>query len=67
VRVTVAGAGTVAIGDGGTVTVPPTGGPYNYVTLDADFTARGVRDLRVLLGGDVRLARLTFIQRGTTA
>ncbi|MET7541477.1 glycoside hydrolase family 3 C-terminal domain-containing protein [Streptomyces sp. NPDC005507] len=66
VRVTVAGAGAVAIGDGGTVTVPATGGPYNYVTLDADFTARGVRDLRVRLGGEVRLARLTFIPRGTT-
>ncbi|MFE6957140.1 glycoside hydrolase family 3 C-terminal domain-containing protein [Streptomyces sp. NPDC057696] len=67
VRLTVAGAGTVAIEDGGTVTVPATGGPYSYVTLDAEFTARGVRDLRVRLGGEVRLARLTFIPRGTTA
>ncbi|MFE6756856.1 glycoside hydrolase family 3 C-terminal domain-containing protein [Streptomyces sp. NPDC057684] len=67
VRLTVAGAGTVTIEDGGTVTVPATGGPYSYVTLDAEFTARGVRDLRVRLGGEVRLARLTFIPRGTTA
>ncbi|MER5957046.1 glycoside hydrolase family 3 C-terminal domain-containing protein [Streptomyces sp. NPDC001893] len=67
VRLTVAGAGTVEIEDGETVTVPATGGPYNYVTLGADFTAGGVRDLRVRLGGEVRLARLTFIPRGTTA
>ncbi|WP_353945881.1 glycoside hydrolase family 3 C-terminal domain-containing protein [Streptomyces sp. HUAS MG91] len=63
IRVEAAGEGTVTVGDGRTLTVPATGGPYRYVTLDADFTATGVRDLRVTLDGTVRLARLTFIPR----
>ncbi|MEV3859001.1 glycoside hydrolase family 3 C-terminal domain-containing protein [Streptomyces sp. NPDC050095] len=65
VRFEVAGAGTVTVEGAEPVTVPATGGPYTYVTLDADFTAEGIRDLRVRLSGDVRLARLTFLPRGT--
>ncbi|MGY0490568.1 glycoside hydrolase family 3 C-terminal domain-containing protein [Streptomyces sp. WG-D5] len=61
VRLDVAGEGAVEVGDDCRVEVPATGGPYHYVTVDADFTATGVRDLRVRLRGDVRLARLTFI------
>ncbi|MYT74446.1 MULTISPECIES: glycoside hydrolase family 3 C-terminal domain-containing protein [unclassified Streptomyces] len=63
VQVEAAGEGTVTVGDGPALTVPATGGPYRYVTLDADFTATGVRDLRVTVDGAVRLARLTFIPR----
>ncbi|MFJ9038412.1 glycoside hydrolase family 3 C-terminal domain-containing protein [Streptomyces sp. NPDC102406] len=66
-RVTVAGGGTVEIGDGCEITVPPTGDPYAYLTLDADFTATGVRDLRVRLRGGVRLARIAFVPQGSTA
>ncbi|MBO1330860.1 glycoside hydrolase family 3 C-terminal domain-containing protein [Streptomyces sp. VRA16 Mangrove soil] len=66
VRVEVAGEGTLEVGDGRPLTVPATGGPYNYVTLDADFAAAGVGDLRVRLDGPVRLARLTFVPRGAS-
>ncbi|WP_428951155.1 glycoside hydrolase family 3 C-terminal domain-containing protein [Streptomyces sp. cg35] len=65
VRVEAAGAGIVELGPDCRVTVPDTGGPYAYATVDADFTATGVRDLSVRLHGAVRLARLTFIPRGT--
>ncbi|MFF3495431.1 glycoside hydrolase family 3 C-terminal domain-containing protein [Streptomyces sp. NPDC002795] len=65
VRLDVAGAGVVDIPDGCRVEVPATGGPYDYVTVDAPFAATGVRDLRVRLGGGVRLARITFAARGT--
>ncbi|GAA2302489.1 glycoside hydrolase family 3 C-terminal domain-containing protein [Streptomyces kunmingensis] len=67
VRVEAAGEGVVELGETCVITVPATGGPYDYVTLHADFTAAGVRDLRVRLRGGVRLARLTFIARGTTS
>ncbi|WP_338702391.1 glycoside hydrolase family 3 C-terminal domain-containing protein [Streptomyces sp. Q6] len=66
VRAEVAGEGVLEIGDGCTLDVPATDGPYSYVTLDADFAATGVRDLRVRLRGALRIARLTFITRGTT-
>ncbi|MEU6393518.1 glycoside hydrolase family 3 C-terminal domain-containing protein [Streptomyces sp. NPDC046939] len=67
VRVEAAGEGVVEIVDGGSVTVPATPDPYTYVTLHADLTATGVRDLRVRLHGEVRLARLAFVPRGATA
>ncbi|MGX1668128.1 glycoside hydrolase family 3 C-terminal domain-containing protein [Streptomyces sp. NPDC055400] len=66
VRVQVAGEGTLEIGEAGPLTLPATDGPYDYVTLSADFAATGVRDLRVRLDGAIRLDRLTFIPRGTT-
>ncbi|MGD6742059.1 glycoside hydrolase family 3 C-terminal domain-containing protein [Streptomyces sp. BH106] len=62
-----AGEGGVDVADGPRVEVPATGGPYDYVTVDAPFAAAGVRDLRVRLGGGVRLAGITFVQRGTGA
>ncbi|WP_394428993.1 glycoside hydrolase family 3 C-terminal domain-containing protein [Streptomyces sp. SGAir0957] len=65
-RLEVSGEGTVELDEGRVVTVPATAGPYDYVTLHADFTATGVRDLRVRLRGTVRLARIAFIPRGTT-
>ncbi|MFJ8822775.1 glycoside hydrolase family 3 C-terminal domain-containing protein [Streptomyces sp. NPDC102467] len=67
VRVEAAGQGVIEIAEACAVTVPATGSPYDYVTLDADFAAAGVRDLRVRLSGGVRLARLTFIRRGVDA
>ncbi|MFI6876851.1 glycoside hydrolase family 3 C-terminal domain-containing protein [Streptomyces sp. NPDC050400] len=67
VRVEAAGEGTVELADGCRIEVPATDGPYDYVTVDADFTATGVRDLRVRLGGGVRIARLTFVPRGVDA
>ncbi|MCX4830615.1 glycoside hydrolase family 3 C-terminal domain-containing protein [Streptomyces sp. NBC_01016] len=67
VRLDVAGEGAVDVVDGPRVEVPATGGPYDYVTVDAPFVATGVRDLRVRLGGGVRLARINFAQRGTGA
>ncbi|MFF3848464.1 glycoside hydrolase family 3 C-terminal domain-containing protein [Streptomyces sp. NPDC002328] len=66
VRVEVAGEGTVELSvDGGPAPTalrldPPTAGPYDYVTLDAPFTAAGVRDLRLRLRGPLRLARVGF-------
>ncbi|WP_306316550.1 MULTISPECIES: glycoside hydrolase family 3 C-terminal domain-containing protein [unclassified Streptomyces] len=66
VHLDIAGEGAVELVDGNLrVEVPATGGPYEYVTVEADFTATGVRDLRVRLLGGVRLARLTFTSRGT--
>ncbi|WP_328631559.1 glycoside hydrolase family 3 C-terminal domain-containing protein [Streptomyces sp. NBC_00356] len=67
VRLDVAGEGIVDLADGPRVEVPATGGPYDYVTVDAPFAATGVRDLRVRLGGGVRLARINFAERGTGA
>ncbi|MEB8342027.1 glycoside hydrolase family 3 C-terminal domain-containing protein [Streptomyces endophyticus] len=67
VRLDVAGEGIVDVADGCRVEVPATGGPYDYVTVEAPFRASGVRDLRVRLGGGVRLARITFAPRGTGA
>ncbi|MFJ9081849.1 glycoside hydrolase family 3 C-terminal domain-containing protein [Streptomyces sp. NPDC102384] len=67
VRLDVAGEGIVDVADGPRVEVPATGGPYDYVTVDAPFAATGVRDLCVRLGGGVRLARINFAQRGTGA
>ncbi|MEV2250263.1 glycoside hydrolase family 3 C-terminal domain-containing protein [Streptomyces sp. NPDC050147] len=63
VSVEAAGSGAVDLISGSTattVTVPATGGIYDYATLTSGFTAFGVRDLRVRLRGPLRLARLTF-------
>lgn len=63
VSVEAAGSGAVDLISGSTattVTVPATGGTYDYATLTSGFTAFGVRDLRVRLRGPLRLARLTF-------
>ncbi|MFJ8946797.1 glycoside hydrolase family 3 C-terminal domain-containing protein [Streptomyces sp. NPDC102395] len=66
VSVAAAGSGTVELTvDGGPVLAAltlatPTAGPYDYVTLDAPFTAAGVRDLRLRLRGPLRLARVGF-------
>ncbi|MDG4858347.1 glycoside hydrolase family 3 C-terminal domain-containing protein [Streptomyces sp. T-3] len=63
VTVEAAGEGTVELLEGDTAVtldIPPTKGPYDYTTRTADFTATGIRDLRVRLTGPVRLARLTF-------
>ncbi|MFD7718416.1 glycoside hydrolase family 3 C-terminal domain-containing protein [Streptomyces sp. NPDC059814] len=63
VAVSASGEGTVRVTvDGATVAVPvaPTGGPYDYRTQRAALAASGVHDLRVSLGGAVRLARITF-------
>jgi beta-glucosidase len=58
----VAGAGTVELSlDGGepVVTVStPASDPYAYTTVSAPLTAEGVHDVRVGLGGEVRLARV---------
>ncbi|MGW0904828.1 glycoside hydrolase family 3 C-terminal domain-containing protein [Streptomyces sp. NPDC002853] len=63
VSVEAAGSGAVDLISGSTattVTVPATGGPYDYATLTSGFTVSGVRDLRVRLRGPLRLARLAF-------
>ncbi|WP_416984288.1 glycoside hydrolase family 3 C-terminal domain-containing protein [Streptomyces sp. T028] len=66
VTVTVAGEGTVEVSLGGAtatavLTVPtPTSGPYDYVTVEAPFTAAGVHDLRLGLRGPLRLAHVGF-------
>ncbi|GGV40935.1 sugar hydrolase [Streptomyces longisporoflavus] len=63
VSVEVAGAGAVDLISGSTattVTVPATGGVYDYARHTSGFTAAGVRDLRVRLRGHLRLAELTF-------
>ncbi|MFH8607427.1 glycoside hydrolase family 3 C-terminal domain-containing protein [Streptomyces sp. NPDC018029] len=63
VSVEAAGEGAVDLIAGSTattVTVPPTGGRYDYARHGAVFAASGVRDLRVRLRGAVRLARITF-------
>ncbi|MFI0235589.1 glycoside hydrolase family 3 C-terminal domain-containing protein [Streptomyces sp. NPDC016845] len=66
VQVEAAGEGVVELSEGCAVTVPATADSYTYTTVRADFTATGVRDLRVRLRGPVRLARIAFIPRGTT-
>ncbi|MFF3502923.1 glycoside hydrolase family 3 C-terminal domain-containing protein [Streptomyces sp. NPDC003247] len=66
VSVEVAGEGTVEVSlDGGPAPAvltlgTPTPGPYDYTTLDAPFTADGVRDLRIRLRGPLRLALVGF-------
>lgn len=63
VSVEVAGSGAVDLISGSTattVTVPATGGVYDYAPHTSGFTAAGVRDLRVRLRGPLRLARLAF-------
>ncbi|MGW6055671.1 glycoside hydrolase family 3 C-terminal domain-containing protein [Streptomyces sp. NPDC055189] len=63
VSVEVAGSGAVDLISGSTattVTVPATGGAYDYTSHTSRFTAAGVRDLRVRLRGPLRLARLAF-------
>ncbi|MGW0579196.1 glycoside hydrolase family 3 C-terminal domain-containing protein, partial [Streptomyces sp. NPDC002920] len=66
VTVTVAGEGTVELSLGGGAATArltldtPTPGPYDYVTLDAPFAARGVHDLRIGLRGPLRLAHVGF-------
>ncbi|MGB8947130.1 MAG: sugar hydrolase, partial [Streptomyces sp.] len=63
VSVEVAGEGAVDLISGSTattITVPATGGVYDYAPHTSGFTASGVRDLRVRLRGPLRLARLTF-------
>ena len=59
VVVEAAGEGTVEVA--GVTFSPATDGPYTYVTLDAPAAVPGgVHDVRVVLGGAVRLARITF-------
>ncbi|MFB6837927.1 glycoside hydrolase family 3 C-terminal domain-containing protein [Streptomyces sp. NPDC056361] len=64
VAVTAAGEGTIEVslpsGRPVRVEVPDTGGPYAYRTLNAPLDAQDVTDLRVMLHGSVRLARLDF-------
>lgn len=63
VTVEASGGGSVELTWGATATtvaVTPAGGPYDYATRTAPFTASGVHDLAVRLRGSVRLARLTF-------
>ncbi|MEU3741791.1 glycoside hydrolase family 3 C-terminal domain-containing protein [Streptomyces sp. NPDC032198] len=63
VAVEVAGGGAVDLISGSTattITVPATGGVYDYAPHASGFTVSGVRDLRVRLRGPLRLARLTF-------
>ncbi|MFD7135957.1 glycoside hydrolase family 3 C-terminal domain-containing protein [Streptomyces sp. NPDC059894] len=66
VSVEVAGEGTVEVFlDGGPARAvltlgTPTPGPYDYTTLDAPFSADGVRDLRIELRGPLRLALVGF-------
>ncbi|QUI34795.1 glycoside hydrolase family 3 C-terminal domain-containing protein [Streptomyces alfalfae] len=73
VTVEAAGEGAVDLIAGSTattVTVPRTGGVYDYTSCASGFAVSGVRDLRVRLRGPVRLARLTFTgtaERGDTA
>ncbi|MGW7084384.1 glycoside hydrolase family 3 C-terminal domain-containing protein [Streptomyces sp. NPDC054871] len=68
VSVEVAGGGAVDLISGSTattVTVPATGGVYDYASHTSGFTAAGVRDLRVRLRGPLRLARITFTATAT--
>lgn len=67
VTVEAAGRGAVDLISGSTattVTVPQTGGVYDYARHSCAFTVSGVRDLRVRLRGPLRLARLTFTAAG---
>ncbi|WP_447041256.1 glycoside hydrolase family 3 C-terminal domain-containing protein [Streptomyces sp. DSM 118878] len=73
VTVEAAGEGAVDLIAGSTattVTVPPTGGVYDYTRCVSGFAVSGVRDLRVRLRGPVRLTHLSFTgttERGDTA
>ncbi|MEV8015965.1 glycoside hydrolase family 3 C-terminal domain-containing protein [Streptomyces sp. NPDC086554] len=70
VSVEAAGAGAVDLISGSTattVTVPQTGGVYDYALHASAFTASGVRDLRVRLRGPLRLARIAFTAATATA
>ncbi|MEV8565001.1 glycoside hydrolase family 3 C-terminal domain-containing protein [Streptomyces sp. NPDC051322] len=61
--VVAAGEGTVELSlPGSTVTfrIPPTGGLYEYTTVEAGFEASGVCDVRLKLRGPVRLAHIGF-------
>lgn len=49
-----AGAGAVRM------TVSATGGPYDYVTLDAATALSGVQEFRAELHGPLRLSHLDF-------
>ncbi|MFI6208755.1 glycoside hydrolase family 3 C-terminal domain-containing protein [Streptomyces sp. NPDC051041] len=66
VTVAVAGEGTVEVLlDGGPVLAAltpgaPASGPYDYTTLAAPVTARGVHDVRLRLRGPLRLAHVGF-------
>ncbi|MFE5210457.1 glycoside hydrolase family 3 C-terminal domain-containing protein [Streptomyces sp. NPDC056600] len=66
VVVEVSGAGSVELflGDGSPAVrlgpEGPTAGPYDYAVLSAPLAARGVHDVRVLLRGALRLARIGF-------
>ncbi|MCX4765360.1 glycoside hydrolase family 3 C-terminal domain-containing protein [Streptomyces sp. NBC_01275] len=66
VTVTAAGSGTVELSlDGGptlaSLTIgTPTPGPYDHRSVDAPFTADGVRDLHLRLRGPLRLAHVGF-------
>lgn len=63
VSVEVAGGGAIDLISGSTattVTVPATGGVYDYAPHTSGFTVSGVRDLRVRLRGPLRLARIAF-------
>ncbi|MEV0090755.1 glycoside hydrolase family 3 C-terminal domain-containing protein [Streptomyces sp. NPDC050738] len=40
--------------------VPPTAGPYDYTTVESEFEASGVQELRLRLRGSVRLAHIGF-------
>lgn len=67
VSVEVAGGGAVDLISGSTattLTIPATGGVYDYALHTSGFTVSGVRDLRVRLRGPLRLARLTFTATG---
>lgn len=64
VSVSVAGQGSVVVtvdGVSADLTVPGGEGPYDVRTHDAEFTVRGVHDVRVALHGGVRLAHLAFV------
>ncbi|MEU1179688.1 glycoside hydrolase family 3 C-terminal domain-containing protein [Streptomyces sp. NPDC005820] len=64
--VTVAGHGTVELSLGGApatavLTVgTPTPGPYDYLSVEAPFSADGVHDLHLRLRGPLRLAHVGF-------
>jgi beta-glucosidase len=69
VTVTVAGGGALELStaSGGEAVVTaaltptaPTAGPYDHTTLTAPFPASGVRDLRIVLRGELRFAEARF-------
>ncbi|MFG2648138.1 glycoside hydrolase family 3 C-terminal domain-containing protein [Streptomyces sp. NPDC048436] len=68
VSVDAAGEGAIDLISGSTattLTVPATGGVYDYAQHTSGFIASGVRDLRVRLRGPLRLAGLTFTAAAT--